>query len=93
LKFPHIIVHDHESGRTRVLRLNFKEEDNYEKVGKFVLNSMAYIVTSCAEQGIKPCIHLVPRQLTQEEFEKLDKADWHLEAEELIDAVERGDEV
>ena len=91
MKLPHLIVHECTSEQTRVMRLNFKDPDNYADVGKFVLNSLAKIVPECAKQDIKPCIHIVPRQLSKEEFDKIDRADWHLEAKGLISAVERGD--
>lgn len=89
MKTPHLVIHECNSGRTSVLQLGKRDLD-YKTVGQFVLKTMGGIVQHCAKTGVKPCMHLMPRSLTKDEYNKLDKIDWHIEAKELIDAVEQG---
>jgi len=91
VKLPHLIVHECNTNRTRVKRLSLKNKEGYADLGRFVMESMAAIVQHCTKQGIKPCMHVIPRQLTKEDLDKIEKADWGLEAKELIHAVERGE--
>lgn len=90
MKLPHLVVHECNTGRTRTMRLRGDSMD-YAAIGKFVMKTMASMVKHCSAQGTKPCMHVVPRSLTKEEHDKIDKVDWHLEAEELMHAVQRGE--
>lgn len=71
--------------------LNLPEEDYHLMLGKFVSDSLEAIHIECRKRGMKPCIRLVPRHLTQEEFNRLDKAGWTGEMERLIADVQRNE--
>ncbi len=66
-------------------------ESYFEVFGKFVHEAIMKIQTECAYQGIKPCIHISPKGMSEEDFNKLTRDTISAELEGLMASVERDD--
>lgn len=58
-------------------------------LGQFVANAMIKIRQECKRRGVNPCMHIVPRVLTMEQFAELDGSTSTGELARMIEDVER----
>lgn len=89
MKLPATVIFECKTKYTRVMYTKKDAPGYYEAFGRWVSDSVRDIAMKCHEEGVAPCMHVIPRQLTKEQFEKLDAIDWHIEKGKLIRDVER----
>ena len=68
----------------------FDREDYLNMLGKFIHEGVAKLQVECKYRSVKPCIHIVPRRMSEEGFEELDRATWSAELSEVVANVESG---
>ena len=89
-KMPALVLHECRTQQTRVLWMGKLTDEDYGRIGRWVVENVASMTTSCRKANTTPCIHITPRRLNKDQFEKLDRVDWQLEKGKLIRDVERG---
>lgn len=90
MKRPAVVLHECHTQRTRVKLLNPAKKDYYADLGQWVVEQVADLATECRDEGIRPCIHIQPRKIDAEQYDKLNKVDYRLDMERLITDVQRG---